>query len=443
MKVLIAEDDATSAIVLRKALEKLGHDAEVATDGDKALAILTADTNFQYRVVICDWMMPGMDGLELTRRLRGERKPGDPYRFIILLTARGRPEDRRTGLEAGADDFMVKPLDMGDLIPRLSIAKRMIDLEEISEAYTALYGGSRPVAAAPVAPDSAADEAAAKGILRTAVRDFEASEVHFEPGAGGYRVRARGAGGLLRDVPASDTVGAVVYLAHDAQNKSGVEKRWMPLGDGTFIFLATTAVPLIAGGSYILVRVLRDSAEVDAPAATLADLPMSDAVRERTRSLLRRSRGNGGMLLVTGKFGEAALVKSTLAALRNAVDTEDAFVLDATSVLTPKSGGTVDDETAAMRLRPDYLFARPNRGAGVAVLLHSSLMHSTFVIASVMRGQLSLIENRFNNIEYGYVPAASRRAMFILSVAPLAADGSKENDRYELAGADELFAQAR
>lgn len=137
---MIAEDDSTSAIVLRKALEKLGHEAIVATDGEQAYKILAQDTQFAYRVVISDWMMPGMDGLELTRKLRAEREVGDPCRFVILLTARGRPEDRRTGLEAGADDFMVKPLDMGDLIPRLSIAERMLKLEDaLAESQNAPF----------------------------------------------------------------------------------------------------------------------------------------------------------------------------------------------------------------------------------------------------------------------------------------------------------------
>ncbi|MBC8139783.1 MAG: response regulator, partial [Fibrella sp.] len=159
MKVLIAEDDSTSAIVLRKALEKLGHEAVVATDGEQAYTLLTGDTAFEYRVVISDWMMPGMDGLELTRKLREERESGDPYRFVILLTARGRPEDRRAGLEAGADDFMVKPMDMGDLIPRLSIAERMLRLED---AVSAKVGS-------PPAPHSRGARGEGTGESRSAV----------------------------------------------------------------------------------------------------------------------------------------------------------------------------------------------------------------------------------------------------------------------------------
>jgi Type II secretory pathway, ATPase PulE/Tfp pilus assembly pathway, ATPase PilB len=134
MKILIAEDDSTSALVLRKALEKMGHEVVVAEDGEIAWQVIAHDDAFEHRLIISDWMMPEVDGLEFARRLRATRTPHEPYRYLILLTARGRAEDRRMGLEAGADDFMTKPLDIGDLVARLEVAQRILALQQDVEA---------------------------------------------------------------------------------------------------------------------------------------------------------------------------------------------------------------------------------------------------------------------------------------------------------------------
>ncbi|RYG85967.1 MAG: response regulator, partial [Alphaproteobacteria bacterium] len=243
MKVLIAEDDSTSAIVLRKALEKLGHEAIVAMDGERAYALLSQDTAFEYRVVISDWMMPGMDGLELTRKLRTERKETDPYRFIVLLTARGRPEDRRQGLEAGADDFMVKPLDMGDLIPRLSVAERMLELEDAVAASKGASAAVPKVSEKIPTPDnlnyaqwrdsdvvreelardkdspslviSPEDQAACATLFSALIDTYKATKVHFEPTSdGNYRLRIRTPDDktLLLGTQPSTFSGAIGYL---------------------------------------------------------------------------------------------------------------------------------------------------------------------------------------------------------------------------------------
>lgn len=125
MKILLTEDDSTTAIVLRKALEKRGHEVTLARDGEAAWLLLRQDS---HRLLISDWMMPKMDGLELCRKLRS--RVDHPYVYVILLTAKGMPEDRLAGLEAGADDFLVKPLDPGDLIARLEVAQRILALQE-------------------------------------------------------------------------------------------------------------------------------------------------------------------------------------------------------------------------------------------------------------------------------------------------------------------------
>lgn len=124
MKVLIAEDDGVSRLVLRKALEEMGYSVQAARDGTQAWALFQKQP---FPLVISDWMMPGMDGIELCRRVRSLRDRG--YTYFILLTARDSKEDRLHAIESGADDFLSKPLDRAELASRLSVARRILDME--------------------------------------------------------------------------------------------------------------------------------------------------------------------------------------------------------------------------------------------------------------------------------------------------------------------------
>ncbi len=121
MKVLIAEDDLVASRVLQTALEKLGHQVTTASDGLAAWQSFDAAPT---RVVVSDWMMPQVDGLELCRKIR-ERKETD-YTWFILLTMHGSREDYRKAMDAGVDDFLHKPLDGDDLMVRLRVAERII-----------------------------------------------------------------------------------------------------------------------------------------------------------------------------------------------------------------------------------------------------------------------------------------------------------------------------
>src|SRR5436305_396110 len=103
MKILIAEDDLLSALILRKTLEKMGHEVVAAVDGADAWERVEQE---DIRLVISDWMMPRMDGLEFCRRIRD--RADRPYVYLILLTAKQQRKDRVEGLGAGADDFLVK-----------------------------------------------------------------------------------------------------------------------------------------------------------------------------------------------------------------------------------------------------------------------------------------------------------------------------------------------
>jgi len=125
MRILIAEDQPTSALFLRRTLERLGHEVIVATNGAEAWRMVQDD---EVSVVISDWMMPGIDGLELCRRIR--LRAGLRYTYIILLTSKDLRAERLEGLRAGADDFLVKPPDADELAVRLQIAQRILGVQE-------------------------------------------------------------------------------------------------------------------------------------------------------------------------------------------------------------------------------------------------------------------------------------------------------------------------
>ncbi len=124
MEILVAEDDPVSALVLRRTLEKRGHRVETVSTG---LEALDAFERGCYRVVISDWMMPGMDGIELCNAIRGMGL--DWYTYFILLTARTDREERLTALESGIDDYLEKPLDVAELTSRLRVADRLLSWE--------------------------------------------------------------------------------------------------------------------------------------------------------------------------------------------------------------------------------------------------------------------------------------------------------------------------
>lgn len=126
MKVLIAEDDAVSRLVLTKAVEKLGHECLAAPDGEEAWSIYQRSPDVE--VIISDWMMPGMDGLELCEKVRSFREDRGVYPFFIFLTALGDREHLLEAMQAGADDYLAKPLDREELRVRLIAASRVTSL---------------------------------------------------------------------------------------------------------------------------------------------------------------------------------------------------------------------------------------------------------------------------------------------------------------------------
>lgn len=124
MKVLIADDDLVSRRLLESYLQKWEYEVVVATNGDEAWKLFQAE---EFPMVICDWMMPGLDGPDLIRRIRDSGKLG--YAYTLLLTAKSRKDDLVEGMEAGADDFISKPFDHDELRMRLRAGERIVNLE--------------------------------------------------------------------------------------------------------------------------------------------------------------------------------------------------------------------------------------------------------------------------------------------------------------------------
>jgi two-component system cell cycle response regulator len=125
VKILIAEDDLISSKILQKNLLNWGYYVIPAHTGAEAWQALQDE---ELRMALLDWMMPGMDGIEVCRKIRRRRKY--KYTYIILLSAKDRKQDIITGLSSGADDYMTKPVNFLELRARLQTGRRIIDLED-------------------------------------------------------------------------------------------------------------------------------------------------------------------------------------------------------------------------------------------------------------------------------------------------------------------------
>jgi two-component system cell cycle response regulator len=135
VKILIADDSIVSRHLLEATLRKWGYEVTVACDGVEALEILQQED--APALAILDWMMPGMTGLEVCRRLRQVSR--EPYTYILLLTSKSQKEDLIEGMEAGADDYITKPFDQHELQVRLRAGTRLVDLQaELLSAREAL-----------------------------------------------------------------------------------------------------------------------------------------------------------------------------------------------------------------------------------------------------------------------------------------------------------------
>src|SRR5580692_11470300 len=137
MRILIADDSIVSRHLLDATLRKWGYEVVVACDGVEAWNVLQDSEGPM--VAILDWVMPGMTGPEVCRRVREREKEKDTYTYLLLLTSKSLREDLIEGMESGADDYITKPFDQHELKVRLRAGTRIIDLQrELVAAKDAL-----------------------------------------------------------------------------------------------------------------------------------------------------------------------------------------------------------------------------------------------------------------------------------------------------------------
>jgi diguanylate cyclase (GGDEF)-like protein len=140
MHILIADDDVTSRLELLAIASKLGHKCHVATDGSQAWEILVTE---EIDVLLTDWMMPGIEGPELCRRVR-QQLGEERYIYIVMITVLGQQDKVLDGMQSGADDYLIKPIDPFSLRTRLVAAERVTALHgQLVQSQMQLKGVNR------------------------------------------------------------------------------------------------------------------------------------------------------------------------------------------------------------------------------------------------------------------------------------------------------------
>ncbi len=126
MRILVAEDDPVTRRVLESMLEEWGFEVEEAKDGIEAWEQIRREN--APPMVILDWMMPGLNGLEVLEKVR--RSPNAPFIYVLMLTMRTEKQDVIRAMEAGADDYISKPFDSQELRVRLRAGQRIVALQD-------------------------------------------------------------------------------------------------------------------------------------------------------------------------------------------------------------------------------------------------------------------------------------------------------------------------
>ncbi len=131
MKILIAEDEFTTRMMVQVSLENWGYDVLDAHDGKEALAVF--EQKEKPRIVILDWEMPGVNGIEVCQSLKEANAEDPPY--IILLTGRDSEKDILQGFDAGADDYITKPFSGDELRARVRVADRLVRMQDMQKEF--------------------------------------------------------------------------------------------------------------------------------------------------------------------------------------------------------------------------------------------------------------------------------------------------------------------
>ncbi|MBN1673280.1 MAG: response regulator transcription factor [Kiritimatiellae bacterium] len=126
MRILLAEDDDLSRKILEQAFTGWGYEVVAARDGLEAWDAFKK-LEGELGMAVLDWIMPGLDGLEICRRIRASKQAG--YVYVIIVTSKGKAQDIVDGLKAGADDYVSKPFDLDELGARVAVGERVVNLE--------------------------------------------------------------------------------------------------------------------------------------------------------------------------------------------------------------------------------------------------------------------------------------------------------------------------
>ena len=133
MKIIVADDDPLIRMIVTAGMKALGHHVSAYETG---LEAWTAFQQSPSQIIITDWAMPGMDGIQLTEAVR--KLPTDSYTYVIMLTGHGSREEFKTGIKAGVDAFLIKPLDGALLEAQVTIATRIVGLQEHAHRLEAI-----------------------------------------------------------------------------------------------------------------------------------------------------------------------------------------------------------------------------------------------------------------------------------------------------------------
>jgi diguanylate cyclase (GGDEF)-like protein len=285
MRVLIAEDEEIGLFTLQSTLTKAGYDVVAARDGREAWEILQRHDTPQ--LAILDWMMPGLDGLELCRRVR-EARTG-PYVYILMLTGKARKEDIIAGMQAGADDYLAKPFDADELRVRVRAGERIVVLQEalrVQATQDALTGAMNRGAIFEVLKRELAQSARTAAPVGVVIADLDhfkqINDTHGHPaGDAVLREAAARLKGVLR--------------AYDALGRYGGEEFLLVLPSCTMEHAAEVAerarramadTPAMTGGGVVSI-----TASFGVAAGGGASLDLDAVIRAADEALYRAKRG--------------------------------------------------------------------------------------------------------------------------------------------------------
>ena len=136
MKVLVAEDEKFCAMAIKLILESAGYDVIIVPSGDEAWQILQQES--APNLVVLDWMMPGMTGIDVLYKLREKENKGNKRAYLIMLTAKTSQEDIQTAREAGANDYMFKPYKHSDLLDRIQVGEQWLSQQHLQEELVSM-----------------------------------------------------------------------------------------------------------------------------------------------------------------------------------------------------------------------------------------------------------------------------------------------------------------